>query len=91
MLPVAKHSRPLLLEDTLNSEVKSYVRCVCGRGGLVTTAITMAAARVIVWKYNPALIADESMGKDSPIRITLDWAKSLLYRMKFVKKGVMQL
>ena len=43
----------------------------------------MAAARAIVRKYNLGLIADESTGEDSPIRITSDWEKSLLYRMEF--------
>jgi len=86
LLPVAKRGRPLLLGDTLDSEVKSYIRCVREGGGLVTTEITMAAARAIVRKYNPALIADESTGEEGPIRITSDWAKSLLYRMKFVKR-----
>jgi len=46
----------------------------------------MAAARAIIRKYNPGLIADESTGEDGPIRITSDWAKSLLYHMKFVKR-----
>ena len=88
VLPVAKHGRPLLLGDTLDSEVKSYIRSVHEGGGLVTTEITMAAARAIVRKYNPGLIADEFTGEDGPIRITSDWAKSLLYHMKF---GVVQL
>ena len=86
VLPVAKRGRPLLLGDTLDSEVKSYIRSFRERGGLVTTEITMAAARAIVRKYNPGLIADESTGEDGLIRITSDWAKSLLYRMKFVKR-----
>ena len=74
LLPVAKRGRPLLLGDTLDSEVKSFIRSVCEGGGLVTTEITMAAARAIVRKYNPGLIADESTGEDGPIRITSDWA-----------------
>jgi len=34
--------------DTLDSEVKSYIRSVCEGGRLVTTEITMAAARAIL-------------------------------------------
>ena len=55
VLPVAKRGRPLLLGDTLDSEVKSYIRSVREGGGLVTTEITMAAARAIVRMYNPGL------------------------------------
>ena len=43
-------------------------------------------ARTIVRKYNPGLIADESVGEDGPFRITSDWAKLLLHCIKFVKR-----
>ena len=86
LLPVAKRGRPLLLGDTLDTEVKSYIRSVREGGGLITTEITMAAARAIVRKYNPGLLTDESTGEEGPITITSNWAKSLLYRMKFVKR-----
>ena len=56
LLPNAKCGWPLLLGDTLDSEVKSYIRCVHEGGKLLTTEITMAAARAIVQKYNPTLI-----------------------------------
>jgi len=46
----------------------------------------MAAARAIVQKYNPTLISDESTGEEGLLRITSDWAKLLLHRMKFVKR-----
>ena len=80
---MAKRGRPLLLGDTLDSEVKSYIKSVREGGGLVTTEITMAAARAIVRKYNPGLITNESTGEEGPIKITSTWAKSLLYCMKF--------
>jgi len=50
--------------------------------------ITMAAARAIVRKYNQGLITNKSTGEEGPIKITSNWAKSMLYHMKFVKKGV---
>ena len=83
---MAKHGRPLLPGDTLDSEVKSYIRNVREGGGLVTTKITMAAARAIVRKYNPGLITNESTGEEGLMKITSNWAKSLLYCMKFVKR-----
>ena len=48
--------------------------------------ITMAAARAIVRKYNPGLITNESTGEEGLMKITSNWAKSLLYCMKFVKR-----
>ena len=86
MLPEAKRGQPLLLEDTLDSEVKSYVRSIREGGGLVTTEITMAAERAIVRKYNPGLITNELTGEEGPVKIISNWAKSSLYCMKFVKR-----
>ena len=47
----------------------------------------MAAARVIIQKYNPRLITNKLIGEEGPIKVqvTSSWAKSLLYCMKFVK------
>ena len=81
-LPEAKHGHPLLLGDTLDNQVKEYVRSVREGGGIITTEITIAAAKAIVQKYDPQLLADNG----GPITITSDWAKSLLYRMHFVKR-----
>ena len=81
-LPEAKRGRPLLLGDTLDNQVKEYVRSVREGGGLITTEITIAAAKAIVRKYNPQLLADDK----GSITITSDWAKSLLYCMHFVKR-----
>ena len=80
LLPVAKRGWPLLLGI---SEVKSYIRSVHEGGRLLTTEITMAAAKAIVRRYT---VTNESMGEEGPIKITSNQAKSLLYRMKFVKR-----
>ena len=64
VLPVAKH---YFWGTHLIVRVKSYIRSVHEGGGLVTTEITMAAARAIVRKYNPGLIADESTSEDGLI------------------------
>ena len=45
--------------DTLDNQVKEYVRSVREGGGLITTEITIAAAKAIVRKYNPQLLADD--------------------------------
>ena len=81
-LPVKKWGRPLLLGEKLDTEVKCYIQAVREGGGVITTAITMAAATAIVRKSERNLLAENG----GPITITSNWAKSLLYRMKFVKR-----
>ena len=49
---------------------------------MVTTSITMAATTAIVRKADRSLLA-ENRGH---ITITNNWAKSLLYRINFVKR-----
>ena len=80
-LPVKKRGRPLLLGEKLDSQVKSYIRAV-REGGVVTTSITVAAATAIIRKADRNLLAEHG----GPITITKDWAKSLLFRMNFVKR-----
>ena len=81
-LPLKKRGRPLLLGEKLDSEVKSYIQAVRERGGVVTTSIAMAAATAIVQKADRNLLAENG----GHIAITNNWAKSLLYRMNFVKR-----
>ena len=80
-LPVKKGGKPLLLGEKLDTQVKSYLRAVCEGGGVVTTAITMAAATAIVRKGDRNL-----SGNGGPITITKNWDKSLLCQMNFVKR-----
>ena len=49
---------------------------------VVKTSITMAAATAIVRKADRNLLEENG----GPITITNNWAKSLLYRMNFVKR-----
>lgn len=65
-LPVKKGGRPLLLGEKLDTQVKSYLRAVCEGGGVVTTAITMAAATAIVRKGDRNLLSENG----GPITIT---------------------
>ena len=81
-LAVKKRGRLLLLGEKLDTKVKCYIQAVHEGGGVITTAITMAAATAIVRKSDRNLIAENG----GPITITSNWAKSLLYRMKFVKR-----
>ncbi len=81
-LPVKKRGRPLLLGETLDGQVQSYIKSVREGGGVITTSITMAAASAIVKNSDRNLLAENG----GPISITANWAKSLLHRMNFVKR-----
>ena len=81
-LPVKKRGRPLLLGEKLDLQVKSYIQPVHEGGGVITTSITMAAATAIVRKADRNLLGENG----GPSTITNNWAKSLLYRINFVKR-----
>lgn len=83
-LTLKKTGRPLKLGEKLDGEVKHYIRAVREGGGVVTTAITMAAATAIVRRADRNLLSENG----GPIDITVNWAKSLLYRMGFEEGGV---
>ena len=50
-------------------------------GSPVTSLIAIAVGRAIVRKYDPKLLVENG----GPLSLTTDWAKSLLYRMNYVK------
>ena len=81
-LTLKKTGRPLMLGEKLDGVVKHYIRAVREGGGVITTAITMAAATAIVRRADRNLLSENG----GPIDITVNWAKSLLYRMGFVKR-----
>ena len=81
-LTVKKRGRPLLLGEKLDEQVKHYLKAVREGGGVITTAITMASATAIVRRADRNLLSEYG----GPILITANWAKSLLYRMGFVKR-----
>ena len=72
-IPLKKRGRPLLIGEKLDTEVKSYIRAVRECGGVITTAITIAAATAIVRKEDRNLLAENG----GPITLTKTWAKSL--------------
>ena len=77
-----KRGRPLMLGEKLDKEVQYYLKAVREGGGVITTAITMASATAIVRRADRNLLSENG----GPIYITVNWAKSLLYRMGFVKR-----
>ena len=81
-LPSKKRGRPLLLGEKMDKEVKSYICAVREGGGVVTTAIAMAAATAIVRGHDRNLLIENG----GSIAITKTWGKSLLQRMGFVKR-----
>ena len=81
-LPVKRRGRPLLLGEKLDTEVKSYIQAVREAGGVITTSITIAAATAIVRRSDRNLLSENG----GPITLTNNWAKSLLYRLNFVKR-----
>ena len=81
-LPVKKRGRPLLLGTKLDDDVKSYVKAVREAGGVITTSITIAAATAIVRQADRNLLFENG----GPITLTTNWAKSLLFRLNFVKR-----
>jgi len=86
-LPILKRGRPLLVGDTLDAQVQSYVRATRRTGGLVTTTMVLAAGEAIVRTHNKNLLGEEGdKASGGPIKLTRFWAKSLLNRMCFVKR-----
>ena len=81
-LPSAKRGRPLLLGEELDKQVKGYIRALRDEGGVVTIPLTMAIGTAIVESSNRMLLSKNG----GSIEITKNWARSLLYRRKFVKR-----
>ena len=82
VLPQAKRGHLLVIGEKLDGAVKAYVRGIHEAGGVVTLSIVAAAATAMVRKDDAKLLAENG----GPLSITTNWAKSLLYRMQFVKR-----
>lgn len=72
----------MLIGETLDNQVKEYIRSHWAEGGPVTSSIVMAVGRATVQKYDPKLLVENG----GPLSLTSNWAKSLLYRMNYVKR-----
>ena len=81
-LPVKKRGRLLLIGEKLNGKVKAYIRAIRDIGGVVTTTITIAAGKAIVSTVDRSLLIENG----APATLSKNWAKSLLYKLNFVKK-----
>ena len=80
-LPEKKRGRPLLVSEDIEDQVKEYIREIRVSGGVVNTAITLAAAKGIVLGKVANMLAENGGYLD----LTRDWAKRLLSRMGLVK------
>ena len=81
-LPRMKTGRPLLLPDKLDGQVQDYIKELRKRGASVSTAVVVATARGIVLNKDANLLYSNGGG----IKLTDEWAKSLLSRMGYVKR-----
>ena len=81
-LPPKKRGRPLLLGETIDSNVQSYIKALRENGAAVTTSIAIATAKGITSKINRTLLQEYG----GSVALTRSWAQSLLRRMGFVKR-----
>lgn len=81
-LPTKPQGRPLLLGQELDKAVQDYIEALRIAGGVVNTAIIMAAANGIISAKDVTLLTSHG----GNIEINKEWARSLLRRMKYVKR-----
>ena len=60
----------MLLGETLDNQVKVYIRTVRDAGGPVTNTIVMAVGRAVVRKFDPSLLTQN----DGPLSLTPNWS-----------------
>ena len=75
-LPTKKRGRPFLLGEKVDREVQTIIRTMRDHGAVINTSITIATAKGVVRKRD----------KSFEQLLTKNWAKSILYRMGFVKR-----
>ena len=78
-----KEGRPLLLPDELDYQAQEYIKELCKRGLPINTAVVVASTQGIIMNRNADLLSSSGTGG---IKLTSDWAKSLLNRMGYVKR-----
>ena len=83
-LPSKPQGRPLLVGAELDQAIKDYIVSLRTAGGVVNTAITLAAAEGIITARYPGKL--QKQGGD--LCIGKDWAESSLKRMGFIKRKV---
>ena len=81
-LPTKAQGRSLLLGQDLYKAVREYIEVTRAAGGVVNTAIVMAAAVGIISSRDVTKLSSH----EGYVNITKTWAKSLLKRMGYVKR-----
>ena len=81
-LPAKKRGRPLLLGKKIDAEIKAIITAMRDNGAVVNTAIAIATATGVIRKRDKSLLIENG----GPLELTKNWAKSLLFRMGFVKR-----
>ena len=72
----------MLIGEDLECQVQEFIREVRSSGGVVNTAITLAAAKGIVLAKDANMLSQNG----GYLNLTRDWAKRLLSRMGLVKR-----
>ena len=80
-LPRMKSGRPLLLRDELDDQVQEYIKELRSRGTAVSSSVVIAAAEGIIMNKDANILRE-----NGGIKLTEEWAKSLLKRMGYVKR-----
>ena len=81
-LPSKKRGKPFLLGDKIDAEVQTILRAMRESGAVVNTSITIATGTGVVRKRDKSLLKENG----GSLELTKNWAKSILYRMGFVKR-----
>ena len=77
-----KRGRPSTLLEDIISELMEYIRAIRDNGGIVNTAIVIAAGTGMLKWRDPSLL--ECNGRY--VTLKKSWAKYLLCKMNFVKR-----
>ena len=82
VLEEKKRGRPSLLQDSVTADIKCYIRALRDAGGVVNTAIVLAAATGILQRKDPTSLHCNG----GHIILKKSWAKYLLKTMDSVKR-----